>query len=73
MIELTYTTTKTENNTTKEEKKTYYSILVYDKDGYTAWYNDALAGATDNAVVDWYDENALDLTFNEKAYRFINA
>ena len=73
VIELTYTTTKTENNTTKEEKKTYYSILVYDKDGYTAWYNDALAGATDNAVVDWYDENALDLTFNEKAYRFINA
>jgi hypothetical protein len=73
VVELTYTTTTTANNKTEEKKTTYYSILVYDQDGYEAWYCDALEGATGEAVSDWYEENALKLTFNEKPYRFINA
>ena len=73
VIELTYTTSKTVDGKPKDEVKTYYSVLVYDQDGFAAWYCDALAGATDNAVVDWYEENGLEMTFNEKAYTFVNA
>ena len=74
VTELIYTTTTTNSDsTTKETKTTYYSVLVYDQDGFEAWYCDALTGATDTAVADWYEENGLDLTFSEKAYKFIKA
>ena len=73
VIEVTYTTSTTVDGKPKENKKTYYAVLVYDQDGYAAWYNTALEGAIDNAIADWYDENGLELTFNEKAYRFIDA
>ena len=71
--ELVYTTTSTtSDNKTEEKKTTYYSILVYDKDGYEAWYCDALVGATSDAVADWYEENGLELTYSDKAYKYIN-
>ncbi len=73
VIELVYSTTKTVDGKPKDDKKTYYSILVYDGEGYEAWYCDALNGATGEAVSDWYEENALKPEYNEKAYRFINA
>ena len=76
VIELVYTTKSTSSSSSSSttlKPTTYYSILVYDQDGYQAWYCDALSGATDNAVADWYEENALELTFNEKAYKFINS
>lgn len=73
IVELVYTTTTTTSDKKTEEKKTtYYSILVYDKDGYEAWYCDALVGATSDAVADWYEENGLELTYSDKAYKYIN-
>ncbi len=72
VIELTYTTTKKVDGKDKEEKTPYYSILVYDKDGFDAWYCDALEGATGVAVSDWYEENALTVNFNAKAYKYIS-
>ncbi len=71
IIELVHT--KPASGTVKESKTTYYSVLVYDQDGYAAWYCDALTGATSDAVSDWYEENALELTFSEKAYKYINS
>ena len=71
IIELVYT--KPASGTTKETKTTYYSVLVYDKDGYAAWYCDALVGATSDAVSEWYEENGLELTYSEKAYKYINS
>jgi hypothetical protein len=73
VIELTYSTSTTVDGKPKDDVKTYYAVLVYDGEGYEAWYCDALAGATSLAVTDWYEENGLELTYNEKAYRFINA
>ncbi len=63
---------KPASGTTKELKTTYYAVLVYDQDGDEAWYCDALEGATGEAVSDWFEENGLELTFNEKAYKYIN-
>lgn len=76
IVELTYikpSSSSSSGSSSTIKPVTYYSILAYDQDGYSVWYNDALAGATDDAVVDWYEENGLDLTFNEKAYNFIGA
>ena len=72
IVELVYTTTTTTNNKTEEKKTTYYSILVYDGESYEAWYCDALVGATSEAVADWYEANGLTVTYNDKAYKYIN-
>ena len=73
IVELVYTTTTTTSDKKTEEKKTtYYSILVYDGDSYEAWYCDALAGATSEAVADWYEANALKVTYSTKAYKYFN-
>ena len=73
IVELVYTTTTTTSDKKTEEKKTtYYSILVYDGDSYEAWYCDALVGATSEAVADWYEANGLTVTYNDKAYKYIN-
>ena len=72
VIELTYSTSTTSDGKPKDPK-TYYSVLVYDQDGYEAWYCDALVGATGEAVEDWFEENGLDIEFDTRAYRFINA
>ena len=73
VIELTLTKETTNaDKTTKQEKIPYYSVLVFDKDGYEAWFNDALAGAMSEAVKEWYEENGLELTYNAKAYKYID-
>lgn len=72
VIELTYSTSETIDGKPKDPK-TYYAVLVYDGDGYEAWYCDALDGAIGESVSDWYEENGLDLTFNAAPYKYIKA
>lgn len=74
VIELTVTTSSSTSSSTSSTNstKTYYSVLVYDKDGYEYWFCDALEGAIGVAVKEWFDENSLELDFNEKTYKFID-
>ena len=72
VTELTYATSTTVDGKPKDPK-TYYSVLVYDQDGYEAWYSDALTGATVDAMDDWFEENGLELTFDEASYKYIKA
>ena len=72
VVRTTTTSSSSSSSSTTEKKTTYYAVLVYDQEGYEAWFCDALAGATSEAVGDWYEENDLDLTYNGKAYVFIN-
>ena len=75
VIELTVTTTSSSSSSSSSNTSkttTYYSVLVYDKDGYECWFNDALAGATGVAVQEWFEENSLELDFNEKTYKYID-
>lgn len=73
VVELKVTTTSSSSSSTaSKDPKTYYAVLVYDKDGYEYWFNDALDGARDVAVQEWFEENTLELTYNEKVYNFID-
>ena len=77
VIEVVKTTTSTKDGKTETKETTYYAVLVYDQEGYESWFYDAMVGATNEAVNDWYEENRLDKTtpdwsYNEKVYRYIN-
>ncbi len=74
VIEVVVTTesSSTSSSASTEKKTTYYAVLVYDKDGYEAWFCDALTGALAEAVQDWYEENTLTLEYNKKAYKYID-
>ena len=73
VVELTYTTTKTNSAGKAEDTPTtYYGVMVYDGDSYEYWYTQALVGATSDAIADWYEANGLDLNFNSSAYKYIN-
>lgn len=72
VTEVVKTTTTTKDGETQETKTTYYAVMVYEGQGYEAWFYNALVGATTVAVNDWYDENGLELTYNEKAYKYID-
>ena len=74
VIELVVTTTSssTSSSASTETKTTYYAVLVYDKDGYEAWFNDALTGAIAEEVKEWFEENTLKPEYNKKAYKYID-
>ena len=40
-------------------------------EGYEYWYQKALEGATAAAMEEWTSQNALDLTYDEQAYAYI--
>ncbi len=74
VIELTVATnsSSTSSSASTENKTTYYAVLVYDQDGYEAWFNDALTGAVAEEVKEWFEENTLKLEYNKKTYKFID-
>ena len=73
VTEVTKTTVSTdEDGKSKETKTTYYAVMVYEGKGDLAWFYNALVGATSVEIEDWYEENGLELTYNDKAYKYIN-
>ena len=66
------TISKDKDGKETETKTTYYAVMVYEGEGDQAWLYTALMGATNEALTEWYEANGLDLTYNEKAYKYIN-
>lgn len=66
------TISKDKDGKDTETKTTYYAVMVYEGEGDQAWLYTALMGATNEALTEWYEANGLDLTYNEKAYKYIN-
>lgn len=54
-----------------ETRTVYYAVMIYDGEGYEYWYQKALKGATATAMEEWIEQNALDLTYDEQAYAYI--
>ena len=72
VTEVVKTTVSTKDGKTEETKTTYYAVMVYEGEGDQAWFYNALMGATSDALTEWYEANGLELTYNEKAYKYIN-
>ncbi len=54
-----------------ETRTVYYAVMIYDGEGYEYWYQKALEGATAAVMEEWIGQNALDLTYDEQAYAYI--
>lgn len=66
------TSTSSSSSSSSNNDKTYYGVMVFDGDGYEYWFQQAMVGAANKQVTDWYEENTLKLTFNQGVYILFN-